>query len=250
MNYAILYYLKVLIREGHKAQYQNMNGTGVPPALWFSIPQLVFIVLSFAFTWFSNGIDYSVIDYILSALSIMTALFMSLIVIVFDKMKSMKFKDENGKSNINHLHSWQYIYQFSSITSYATLLALLLIGILVFTLLFGKQTNLHEYSLVPLTAIDKESICLFFYLSFVVVARITFCYFLLDFLLMTLYAITIIYQSIFSDLRRDIPEVKINKEESIQDTINEEFGKHSTCVWKLALIILSTVCILYIIHNR
>lgn len=245
----LLYYLLVLIREGHIAQYQNMNGTNKPPYTWFSLPQIIFLVISALYVYYNEeGLSNNVIDYILSALSIMTALFMSLIVVVLDKMKTIRFKNEDGKSNIQQLHLWNYMHQFSSITSYATLLAILLISILVGTLLFAHPTNLHNYSFVKIDEIDFKSLCLFVKLSITVVIRFSFCYFLLDFLLMTLYAVTLIFQSIFSELNTNKPNIPINKEEPITDSLNKEFGKLSYLTCLILLFIVLGLFIYYVVN--
>lgn len=228
MNKLLYYYIRVLIREGHIAQYQNANGTANPPKYFFNFAQYLFLGISAAYVFlFRKGLNNDIVDYILSALSIMTALFMSLIVIVLDKLKSMQFKDENGESNILHLQTWHYIHQFGSITSYATLLALLLICILVSSLLFGAETDLNEYCFVAFEDINAESVLTFVSNVYICLVRFVFCYFLLDFLLMTLYAVVLIFQSIFNDLKGCKPNVTVHREEKIETTIEEEFSMRS-----------------------
>lgn len=246
----LFYYIRILIREGHEAQYQNMNGTGKKPIVWFSLPQIIFIIISAMYVYFNKeGLSSNVIDYILSALSIMSALFMSLIVIILDKLKTMKFKGKDGNSNVHHLHTWHNIKQFASITSYATLLSLLLICILIGSLLWGKSTDINDVQFVPFSQIDLQSIKLGYEYCFVCVVRFLFCYFLLDFLLMTLYAISLIFQSINTDLQLVKPFVNINenKEEKINDTITYEFGKYSSLKWVGFVIIFVLFSFIYVL---
>ena len=60
------------------------------------------------------------INYVLSSLSIMTALFLSLIIIIFDKFNNFNFKGEGDDEKIHKFHMWNFLFiNFNAITSYA-----------------------------------------------------------------------------------------------------------------------------------
>ena len=48
LNY-LLYYIIYLVNEGHRWQYQNLNGSGTPSPAWFSPLQLIAIIVAVTF---------------------------------------------------------------------------------------------------------------------------------------------------------------------------------------------------------
>lgn len=91
-NYLIYYVLK-LITKGQEWQYKNLNGKGDRPKLYFTQLQLIALLISILFVYTKpKGLSNEMINYVLSSLSIMTALFLSLIIIIFDKFNNFNFK--------------------------------------------------------------------------------------------------------------------------------------------------------------
>ena len=74
----------------------------------------------------------------------MTALFLSLIIIIFDKFNNFNFKGEGDDEKIHKFHMWNFFYQFNAITSYAILISTSVIILLVFTLMFGKEIDVSQ----------------------------------------------------------------------------------------------------------
>ena len=100
----LLYYILKLITEGHKWQYQNATCTNKPPKFYFSVLQWIAILLAFIFTLTNNaGLSNDIIDTLLNSLSIMTGLFLALIVVVYDKFKELRF-DASSDSGTHWLH--------------------------------------------------------------------------------------------------------------------------------------------------
>lgn len=244
-NYLIYYILK-LITKGQEWQYKNLNGQGQKPKFYFTSLQWVAIVISFLFVYTKpTGLSNEIVDYVLSSLSIMTALFLSLIIVIFDKFNNFDFKAEDDKEKVHKFHMWNFFYQFNAITSYAILISSIVIVLLILTLLFGKEIDVSKYELVSLHSFNKESILLFFKLLFVYLVRFVIVYFLLDFFILCIYAISAIFQYVSNEFMKKNPNIKVNREETIDITLEKEYGKLPQYL-KIVFIISFLLAVLYL----
>lgn len=244
-NYLIYYVLR-LITKGQEWQYKNLNGNGNKPKLYFTQLQWVALFISILFLYTKpKGLSSEMINYVLSSLSVMTALFLSLIIIIFDKFNNFNFNGEDDEEKIHKFHMWNFFYQFNAITSYAILISTTVIILLVFTLMFGKETDVSQYIFVSFKLITLESIVIFFKLSFVYLIRLAIVYFLLDFFILCVYAISSIFQYVSNEFIKERPNIKINREESIRNTMQKEYGNLPKYL-KIFFIILFVLAILYV----
>lgn len=244
-NYLIYYVLR-LITKGQEWQYKNLNGNGNKPKLYFTQLQWVALLISILFVYTKpKGLSSEMINYVLSSLSVMTALFLSLIIIIFDKFNSFNFNGEDDEEKIHKFHMWNFFYQFNAITSYAILISTTVIILLVFTLMFGKETDVSQYTFVSFKLITLESIVIFCKLSFVYLIRLAIVYFLLDFFILCIYAISSIFQYVSNEFIKERPSIKINREESIRNTMQKEYGNLPKYL-KIFFIISFVLAILYV----
>lgn len=244
-NYLIYYVLR-LITKGQEWQYKNLNGNGNKPKLYFTQLQWVALLISILFVYTKpKGLSSEMINYVLSSLSVMTALFLSLIIIIFDKFNSFNFNGEDDEEKIHKFHMWNFFYQFNAITSYAILISTTVIILLVFTLMFGKETDVSQYTFVSFKLITLESIVIFCKLSFVYLIRLAIVYFLLDFFILCIYAISSIFQYVSNEFIKERPSIKINREESIRNTMQKEYGNLPKYL-KMFFIISFVLAILYV----
>lgn len=244
-NYLIYYVLR-LITKGQEWQYKNLNGNGNKPKLYFTQLQWVALLISIFFVYTKpKGLSSEMINYVLSSLSVMTALFLSLIIIIFDKFNSFNFNGEGDEEKIHKFHMWNFFYQFNAITSYAILISTTVIILLVFTLMFGKETDVSQYTFVSFKLITLESIVTFCKLSFVYLIRLAIVYFLLDFFILCIYAISSIFQYVSNEFIKERPSIKINREESIRNTMQKEYGNLPKYL-KIFFIISFVLAILYV----
>ena len=196
----LIYYLFRLIRDGHEWQYKNLNGRGERPRFYFSFLQFIAILISILFVIKEPyGLSSNATDYILGCLSIMVALFLSLILVVFDKSKRFVTEEESPETK---LHSWNFIYQFNALTSYAILLSVLVIVLIIIGLIFNIECDLSAYSFLPCSQWDIETITIFGKCTAIILWRISIVYFLIDFFIICLYAVCSIYQYIRLDFLR------------------------------------------------
>lgn len=241
----LIYYLFRLIKDGHEWQYKNLNGIGKRPKFYFSFLQIIAIFISVLFVINEpDGLSSNAKDYILGCLSIMVALFLSLILVVFDKSKQMVIENEK---EVAKLHSWNFFYQFNALTSYAILVALVVIIFTIIELVFNINFNLSDYYFAPYHTWDFIAIRLFMKGSIVVFMRLCVIYFLIDFFIICLYAICSIYQYMRLDFLKRKPDIQIYNEESIESTFEREYGFKINRIKSLVLIILFAVisCLVY-----
>ena len=222
---SIAYYLFNLIKEGHYWQRQNATNTNEPKK-WYAFNALQYIALALALIFIctnKSGINTDIIDFLLSSLSIMTGLFFATIVLVYDKFRTIEFTDlKTEEEKVNSVKYWSYLSQFNALISYAILIALMLIIILIGSLLFGHNTDL-THVFFTWSNID---IPLTLQVVIVLAVRFILVYFLFDFIILAVYSICSLFQLIHLDMLNRQPTYKINKK-IVEDeylTLNKKFG--------------------------
>jgi len=216
----LIFYIYRLIKDGHEWQYKNLNGIGKKPTLYFSFLQIIAIFIGIAFIVYKpEGFYRDATDSILGCLSIMVALFLSLILVVFDKSKNIK-----SVENVEELHSMNFFYQFFTLVSYAVLLSVLVIVLILINIVFNLEINLLNYNFIDLSLWNKETITTFFKCSLIICIRFSIVYFLVDFFIICLYAICSIYQFVRLGFMKSKPKIKVNNEEPVDSTFEREFG--------------------------
>lgn len=220
----LLYYIFNLITEGHKWQYQNATCTNKPPKLYFTTLQWIAILLAFIFVLTNSaGLNNNLIDTLLNSLSIMTGLFLALIVVVYDKFKELRFDANSDSEKINRLKSWNYLQQFNVLASYAIFISLIVISILIGALLYGQQIDFSDVYIA--TSIEDVNVSLSIKMTLVCVVRFCVVYFLLDFFILTIYAVTSLFQLINLEMLSKQPTYNIRKSKVIKDkeTLKREY---------------------------
>lgn len=252
----LIYYLFRLIKDGHEWQYKNLNGKGKKPKFFFSFLQIIALCVSFIFCLYKpTGLTSDATNHILTCLSIMVALFLSLIIVIFDKSKQIKTTKSISKASekvdsihpVKELHLWNFYYQFNALTSYAILLSISVIILILIGLLFDIEMDISKYNFISYELWTKTSIFTFMKGFFVVLMRFCIIYFLLDFFIICLYAICTIYQYIRLDFLEKRPDIQIYNEEEITSTFKREYGIDIKVVRLSIIIILFIIfsCIVY-----
>ncbi len=233
INY-LLYYIIHLIDNGHKWQYQNLNGSGAPPTFWFSPLQIVafLIAITFLFVQPDGLLHENIIDYVLSSLSILTGIYLSLVVFIYDRYKALRFNEMNDTKMIR---TWNFYSQLYSLTSYSILIAILVIVILISALLFGEKTNLFNYEFT--SHITIASFALFLKMSLIVLIRVSFIYFLFDFFILCLYIVSGIFQFVSSDMNEAKPNKVIPNTKSAFKVLWRDYRAAFIISWLCIIII-------------
>lgn len=234
-----LYYLLTLIRDGHIWQRTNINGQEERRYLFFSILQFVALGVSVLYVLNrKTGIDHDTIDYLLSSLSIMSGMFLALVVLVLEKSENTNYNADTQNEQAKMVKQWRFNRQFVTLTSYAILIALLEIGFLIGILFFGQGINLDRYQLLSFSEWNLKSILLATKLFFVVTVRISVIYFLLNFVLLSVNAVTCIYQSIVVGMDKNKPRYQITETEDIKSAIKRNKLPYKKALFFFVLSIL------------
>lgn len=213
----LLYYILNLIVEGQKWQYQNATCTNKRPKLYFTTLQWIAILLAVIFVLTNHtGLNTNIIDFLLSSLSIMTGLFLTLIVVVYDKFKELDFNVEEDEDKINKVKSWNYLRQFNALTSYSIFIALIVISILIGSLLYGYQINISDIQFAR--SFNSIDINLTIKTVFIIIVRFCVVYFLLDFFILTIYAVSSLFQFINIEMLSKKPPYNVNERMVLSDT--------------------------------
>jgi len=211
---SVKYYLGELVKDGHKWQHINVKGENVPPIfLGFSKIQLFVIFISILCSYFlSNGFNKDFIGYVMASLSVFIGLFLSLILTMFDKFKQVDFAPNNPSySDIQYLKKTKNFFkQFTALTSYSIIISILCIILLGFSLageFFNTVTTKISF-ISSFEEMKKENILLCCVYSINYLYRAVVIYFLLDFLLLVLFAISSSYKYI--SIEYDKQKIKQN----------------------------------------
>ena len=233
----LLYYVINLIDEGHKWQYQNATETNKPPLLYFTSLQFMAIILSFIFVVsIPSGISHNTIDTLLSSLSIMTGFFLALVVFIYDKYMTLNHNAQTDDEKIDECKNQNYLLQFNALTSYAILISLVVILILIGMLLFGYEINVSNYTIA--SSWSEIDFKLTIKLSIVAIIRILSIYFLLDFFILSLYAVCSLFQFLNINMKKEKLSDEINKKlvKTDRETLKEKYPRKSKLIKAIFLI--------------
>lgn len=242
INY-ILYYLIRLVNKGKEWKNKDLNGKETGR---FHILQVLSLILAALYVWKRpEGMSENkeLIDYILSSLSITTALLFSIIVVVLDRARQHKFEGTTEKEKLNDIHQWNHLYQFASITGNAILWSLLVVVLLICSMLFGHDYNLSNYEFVGWSELKSwECIKNFLVYALVIGVRFVIVYGLFNFFVLFLFSLLSLFESIISELDVKKPQVQISSE--MMGTVELELNKLISPCRRRSLFIL---CILVLV---
>lgn len=200
-------FISFLIKEGHYWQYTDFLGKEKKPKFFFNIAQWSIIVISFLFVYsLPKGLNNEFIDYTITAFSIFVGLFLTLILSVYDKFQRIDFTIKyNEIEKIELIKVKNFFKQFTAITTYCILISVLSIILLMLITLYDFfDIDISQYSW---TSISKDSLICFFKLFLLCFVRGVVCYFILDFMLLSLYAVS----SMFRFINKEYDKVKIKE---------------------------------------
>lgn len=244
----LLFYLFSLISKGKEWQNKDLNGSTLKGVSWF---KLASIILALAYVCLHpKGLEENkeIVDFILSSLSITTALLFSILVVVLDRARQSQFNGRSEKEQVNDIHQWNHLYKFASLTCNAILWSIVVIVILVCTMLYGHNVDLYDYKFCGFNnMLEFQHILLGAHFCFVVGIRFVMIYALFRFFVLFLYAVLSLYESICSELDIKQPENEIpqNRRDNVSDEIKTKYGSLKTWFVKLIALLLFLLSLLY-----
>ena len=190
-----------LIKGGQQWQGIDINGHEIKPKFYFSNIQWVLILMSIlTLLKLKTGLSKEMIGYVISAFAISVSLFMSLLISIFDKFEntdlSTKGKTEDDLTRL--VQKKNFFKRFISITSYLVVLSIFIILLCSLNYIFNLTDNIdfHQFTL----NFEKIDILLTLKNSLIICYRIILNYFLLNYLLLTLFVASSAYEYYISEI--------------------------------------------------
>lgn len=185
---------------GEKEEVNKEN----KPYLFFSNFQFVIIIVCILLIIIkTDGFGNEFSGYIISSLSLFVGLFFTFIIVLYDKFKSIDFSKHKKDINLKLYHEGvrmkNFFKKITILTLYAILLSLICIVLLCASLLFPDLSNNLSYKRLTF---DKFLYIENLILIFKTFYRLITYYFILDFLLITVYIISAFYDFLIGEYDR------------------------------------------------
>lgn len=250
----ILFYFLQLVRKGREWQNKDLNGSRLS-RYGFSWLKAISVLLAGTYVVkcpAGMADNKDIIDFVLSSLSITTALMFSIIVVVLDRARDSRFDSTTEKGRANDKHQWNHLYQFASLVGYAILWSLLVIVIMVSSMLFGHKVDLSIYEWCGFDRIlCLNSWLLFIKCAFVAGVRFVMVYAIYNFFILFLYAVLSLFESICSELDIKKPRFDISEAKRSNPTkdLKREYGVCKVWLVKLLIALIVFMVMLYVLEK-
>ena len=250
----ILFYFLQLVRKGREWQNKDLNGSRLS-RYGFSWLKAISVLLAGTYVVkcpAGMADNKDIIDFVLSSLSITTALMFSIIVVVLDRARDSRFDSTTEKGQANDKHQWNHLYQFASLVGYAILWSLLVIVIMVSSMLFGHKVDLSIYEWCGFDRIlCLNSWLLFIKCAFVAGVRFVMVYAIYNFFILFLYAVLSLFESICSELDIKKPNFDISEAKRSNPTkdLKREYAVCKVWLVKLLIALIVFMVMLYVLEK-
>lgn len=204
-------YIKDVIKEGKRLQKRDLAGRVTTSKKYTHTQKAAFVIGVIGAFLLQPGFKENFAGYTISFLGIFIGLFTSINISLYEQRKFM-IGNYNEQLDIDRVRSAKiknFLIQFSGIISYAILLALILVVLLIPVLLF-KQTNsdVSHYRFVrSFKEINIASTWAFIKASLLLIHRFFILNLLCNFFASTLYGIT----SYFSFLKSEYNGINVGE---------------------------------------
>ena len=204
--------IKDLISDAYYYQYADISDTKEDivkkkPRLYFTKIQFVFIAISILLLFLlPKGFSSDFAGYVISGLSLFVGLFFTYVLTLLDKINAVDFSKYHKAVNADKypigVRLKNYFKKITVLSHYAILLSIVCILLLSATLLFEQHITMN----IDICSLFCTIRCC--YISDIIVNtlilfyRLIITYFLLDFLLITIYLVASSYDYIFSELNK------------------------------------------------
>ncbi len=186
----LIKYLKIVRKKALKYERIDINGNEIKPLkFYFRVFVFVFISLSLLFVS-RNGFSEKLLEYCVSALSILIGLFITVLVFVSEKIPDKEGKNENtsGKERTKKIQLFNFYKQFSFMIGRTTILSVYCLIVIFILMQIGVSYNPFDYSFV--SQISLESVCLFFKIVINLTFRFLFIFWMIRIFYNTLFAVS------------------------------------------------------------
>lgn len=183
-------YLRIIREKARQLEQVDINGKEIKPSKlyfrWFLFAVITLLLLFVTI----NGFSERLLEYCVSALSILIGLFITILVFVSEKIPNKKENngDFSAKERANDIQLYNFYKQFSFMIGRTTVLSVYCLIVVFFLIQIGVSYNPFDYSFV--SKINAESVCLFFKILINVTLRILFIYWMIRIFYNTLFAVS------------------------------------------------------------
>lgn len=192
-----------LIIAGQDWQNISLNGQKQTPKFYFSNVQWLILVISvLSLLRLKSGLSLNLIGYIMSGFSISVSLFISLLISIFDKFESTELNliQHSEELTIRLKQKKRFFKKFISITSYLVVNSILIILLCSLSYVFDLSSNLNFHNL-SFKYIEIDFVSTFFNLL-ICIYRVSLIYFLLNYLILTLFITSSAFEYYISEIDR------------------------------------------------
>ncbi len=186
----LIKYLKIVRKKAHKYERIDINGNEIKP-LKFYFRVFVFVFISLLLLFVSrNGFSEKLLEYCVSALSILIGLFITILVFVSEKIPDKEEKNENtsGKERTKKIQLFNFYKQFSFMIGRTTILSVYCLIVIFILMQIGVSYNPFDYTFVSQKSL--ESVCLFFKIVINLTFRFLFIFWMIRIFYNTLFAVS------------------------------------------------------------
>lgn len=202
-------FIEKVVDEGNRLQKLDLNGHPTTSKKYTQMQRLSFIAAIVCEVILKIGFSDNFAIGMITFFGIFIGLFATIVISLENSSKNL-LVDYHKKTIIEQARvkkNKNYLVQFTGLTSYSILIALILVGLLSMPLLNdGFKKNVFDFKLISFQNIDFPSIICFAKLVVIVVHRFFTVYLLLTFFIITIYSIT----SYFSYLQSEYQKMKID----------------------------------------
>lgn len=186
----LIKYLNTVREKAHYYERVDINGKETKPSKlyfrWFLFAFFTILLLFISI----NGFSERLLEYCVSALSILIGLFITILVFVSEKIPNKKENDgtSSAKKRANDIQLYNFYKQFSFMIGRTTILCVYCLIVIFFLIQIGVSYNPFDYSFI--SKINADSVCLFFKILINMILRILFIYWMIRIFYNTLFAVS------------------------------------------------------------
>lgn len=212
MSFKKIKNLKDLIKDAQQYQYADIADTEEQikekkPKAYFTTTQWIILVFAVLVNFvLREGYHTDFCGYVISGLSLFVGIFFTFIIALYDKFNNVDFSKYHYSNNIENyplgIRLKNYYKKTTVLSIYLILLSIVCILLLSCTLLFESTLNQHFELISVFTNIGHETLPNTLKAIGIVAYRSLCFYFLIDFVLITVYLLSSIYDYIISEYNK------------------------------------------------
>lgn len=186
----LIKFLKIIRDKSQKYERTDINGQEIKISKIF-FRQAIFVLISIVLFFVSiDGFSERLLEYCVSALSILIGLFITVLVFVSEIIPNRETSNENTSAidRTKKIQLFNYYKRFSFMIGRTTVLSIFCLIIIFFLIQIGMSYNPFEYVMTP--QIDIKSILLFFKISINLLLRLLFIYWMIRIFYNTLFSVS------------------------------------------------------------